>query len=156
MGRQIYVGTLGKSFISIMAAMIGIFVGLGLYTFAYAQGTSYLSDDPNACINCHIMRDQFEGWNHSSHKAVATCNDCHVPHDFVNKWWVKGLNGWNHSRAFTLGNFPEPIQITEFNAGVLQTNCIECHQELIGSTTLDDSHDGRACVNCHRNVGHNR
>ena len=63
-----------------LAAVIGGIVGLGVFTFAYAQGASYLSDDPSSCNNCHVMRDQYDGWIHGSHKAVATCNDCHTPH----------------------------------------------------------------------------
>ena len=37
------------------AVMVGAFVGLGLFTFWYARGASYLTDDPRACINCHVM-----------------------------------------------------------------------------------------------------
>ena len=36
--------------------MVGLLVGIGSYTFYYAQGASYLSNDPRACVNCHIMR----------------------------------------------------------------------------------------------------
>ncbi len=48
-----------------LAAVIGGIVGLGAFTFVYAQGASYLSDDPASCNNCHVMRDQFDGWQHS-------------------------------------------------------------------------------------------
>lgn len=41
-----------------------------------AVGYAYLSDDPKACVSCHIMRPQY----HGSHKAFAICNDCHLPH----------------------------------------------------------------------------
>ena len=44
---------------------------LGVYTFAYARGWSYLTDNPAACANCHVMREQFDGWLKSSHRAVA-------------------------------------------------------------------------------------
>lgn len=135
--------------------MAGILFGLGIFTFNYAEGLSYFSNDPSTCINCHIMRDQFEGWNHSSHQNVATCNDCHTPHQFLNKWLVKGLNGWNHSRAFTTGNFIEPIQITQFNAQIAHENCIDCHQTAL--TYINNSSNNQAeldCIRCHGNVGH--
>ncbi|MER2599631.1 MAG: cytochrome c nitrite reductase small subunit [Caldilineales bacterium] len=137
-------------------AALGVLIGLSVFTFVYAQGTSYLSNDPNACMNCHIMRDQFEGWNRSSHKAVATCNDCHMPHTPVAKWAMKGLNGFKHSFAFTTGAFPEPIRITQLNAEVAQENCIDCHATLV-SEIGDATHDSeRRCVTCHANPGHGR
>ena len=45
------------------------------------------------------MRGQFDGWNHSSHKAVAGCNDCHTPHRFPDKWIVKGINAIKLKRS---------------------------------------------------------
>lgn len=135
--------------------MAGILFGLGIFTFSYAEGLSYFSNDPSTCINCHIMRDQFEGWNHSSHQEVATCNDCHTPHRFPDKWLVKGLNGWNHSRAFTTGDFAEPIQITEFNAKIAYENCIDCHQTALSFINSSANHEAELnCVGCHGNVGH--
>ena len=50
------------------------------YTFAYARGWAYMTDDPRACANCHVMNEQYDGWIKSSHRSVAVCNDCHVPH----------------------------------------------------------------------------
>ena len=90
---------------------IGILFGLGGYTFYYAEGASYLSNDPKACVNCHIMRDQYDGWQKSSHHQVATCNDCHTPHALIPKYASKMENGFWHSYGFTFQNFPEPIRI---------------------------------------------
>jgi cytochrome c nitrite reductase small subunit len=137
-----------------LALIFGILVGLSLFTFVYAEGFSYFSDDPNACMNCHIMRDQFEGWNHSTHKAVAGCNDCHSPHRFPDKWLVKGINGFNHSLKFTLGNFDEPIQITGMNASVAHENCVECHTTAVNDVSHITADEPLNCVRCHGNVGH--
>jgi cytochrome c nitrite reductase small subunit len=137
-----------------LIALLGILLGLGIFTFNYAEGTSYFSDNPKSCMNCHIMREPFEGWRHSSHKTVATCNSCHTPHRFPDKWLVKGLNGWNHSWAFTTGKFPEPIRIRAFNARIVQQNCVECHQMLTSQIHPIDSDLGVSCVFCHGNVGH--
>ena len=90
---------------------LGIVFGLGGYTFHYAEGLSYLGNDPRTCVNCHIMRDQYDGWQHASHHAVATCNDCHTPHDFIGKYATKAENGFWHSKGFTLQDFHEPIRI---------------------------------------------
>ena len=54
--------------------------GSASYTFAYARGWAYMTDDPQACANCHVMNEQYDGWIKSSHRSVAVCNDCHVPH----------------------------------------------------------------------------
>jgi cytochrome c nitrite reductase small subunit len=100
------------------------------------------------------MREQYEGWSHSSHKAVATCNDCHTPHRFPDKWVIKGVNGWNHSVAFTTGNFPDPIMIRDFNARIAQENCAACHAATVAEMHLGASHEEAQCVACHGNVGH--
>ena len=137
-----------------LVGLAGILFGLGVFTFGYARGTSYLSDNPETCVNCHIMRQQFDAWNQSSHKAVATCNDCHTPHEFPDKWLVKGLNGWNHSLAFTTGEYPDPIRIRDFNAEIAQQNCLYCHQALVSQVYGFHQDQSRRCVDCHGNVGH--
>jgi cytochrome c nitrite reductase small subunit len=74
--------------------VVGFAVGLMGYTFVYARGYSYLTNDPSACVNCHVMREQYDGWIASSHRRAAGCNDCHTPHDVVGKWSTKALNGF--------------------------------------------------------------
>jgi cytochrome c nitrite reductase small subunit len=134
--------------------MLGSALGVGAFTFNHAQGSSYLSDDPAACRNCHIMRQVYEAWSRSSHQAVATCNDCHTPHAFLGKWFVKGLNGWNHSLAFTTGSFPEPIRIRPFNIRITQGNCLECHAVLVSDITAPSGEPPALCTDCHGSVGH--
>jgi len=140
----------------VLSGLIGVLIGLSSYTFYHARGLSYLSNDPTACVNCHIMRDQYDGWQKGSHHAVATCNDCHVPHDFIGKYLAKAENGFWHSKGFTLQDFHEPIQIKEKNKVLLQENCVACHAGLVSDIS---PHSGDAqtmldCVHCHAAVGH--
>jgi cytochrome c nitrite reductase small subunit len=81
----------------VMCVLAGVTLGTGSYTARYAEAFSYLSNDPKACVNCHVMRDPYDGWQKASHHAVATCNDCHVPHQTLAKYWVKAENGFWHS-----------------------------------------------------------
>jgi cytochrome c nitrite reductase small subunit len=136
--------------------LTGTFAGVGAYTFYYAKGYSYLSNDPKACVNCHIMREQYDGWQKGSHHAVATCNDCHTPHTFFAKYWTKMENGFWHSKGFTFQDFHEPIRIREKNRVVLQNNCLYCHGELVSEIATEPGHQDRMldCVHCHRSVGH--
>lgn len=138
------------------ASTVGLFVGLGSYTFYYAQGLSYFSDDPMACGNCHIMRDQYDGWFKSPHHAVAMCNDCHTPDSFFAKYLSKAKNGFWLSKGFTLQDFHEPIMIRPVNLAVLQNNCVKCHQGILSTI---DTHAGHAqrmmdCAHCRLGVGH--
>jgi cytochrome c nitrite reductase small subunit len=139
----------------VLGAAFGIALGLGLYTLAYGEGLAYLSNDPRACVNCHIMREQYEGWLKGPHRAVAGCNDCHVPHDFFGKYFSKARNGFNHSRAFTFQDFHEPIQITEHNARALQAGCLHCHGDFVQELHVArGAREEVQCASCHRGVGH--
>ncbi len=147
--------------IAVPAALIcGLACGVGIYTFAYARGASYLTNDPRACANCHVMEEQYAGWSRSSHRSVAVCNDCHTPPGFLPKYATKALNGFNHSLAFTTGNFPDPIVITPRNLRVTRSSCIKCHAAIVDAIDRgapSGSHPGREqldCLPCHRNVGH--
>lgn len=144
-----------RAFLS--AVLLGIPIGLGAFTFRYAEGLSYFSSDPKACANCHIMNDQLDSWSKSGHHHVATCVECHLPHNFIPKMIAKSENGWHHSSAFTLQNFHEPIMITPKNAAILQANCVRCHADFIHDITVIQA--GAAggevsCVHCHKSVGH--
>jgi cytochrome c nitrite reductase small subunit len=156
------------------AIAVGLALGLGGFTFVYARGASYLTNNPEACGNCHIMREHLEGWVKSSHKGVATCNDCHTPHTPVGKYVTKARNGFWHSFYFTTGRFPDPLRITESNRRVTEGACRHCHAAIVDAIdpparaqpadTAASSRSDRkphgagadqlSCVQCHRYVGH--
>jgi cytochrome c nitrite reductase small subunit len=126
----------------LLAVLIGIAAGIGGYTLVYAEGLSYMSS-------------QYDSWQKSSHHAVAGCVDCHLPHDFIGKWTAKALNGYHHSKGFTLQDFDEPITIKPGNSRILQENCLTCHRDLVheaaGETRRSEEF---TCVHCHQSVGH--
>ncbi len=139
-----------------LAIAFGVIAGLGVFTFHYAQGLSYFSADPRACMNCHIMNDQYNSWTKSSHHAVATCVQCHLPQSGLSKWIAKASNGYHHSKGFTLEDFSEPILIKEGNKEILRENCVTCHQEM--THELESGAGGQLgklnCLHCHAKVGH--
>lgn len=140
------------------STLVGSGAGVGAYTFYYADGASYFFNDPQACVNCHIMRDQFDAWVKSSHRHVAVCNDCHAPHDgFLAKWTCKGRNGFFHSLAFTTGVHPDPIRITAYNRRITERACRHCHGDIvhmIDAHAAADGPHGLECIRCHADVGH--
>ena len=145
---------LGTRAAVIAVVTIGIALGLGAFTFVYARGYSYLSHDPAACANCHVMGEHFDAWNKSSHKAVATCNDCHTPHDPIGKMTTKARNGFWHSLHFTLGDFPDPIQIKPHNRAIVEKNCRSCHGPIVAMMTAGHPSSDPSCIRCHGSVGH--
>jgi cytochrome c nitrite reductase small subunit len=136
-----------------LALAFGLIVGLGSYTFIYANGFAYLTNDPTACASCHIMEEQYSGWLRSSHKNAAACNDCHTPQGFLGKYMTKASNGFWHSFAFTTGRHPEPLRIKEHNRAITEARCRSCHGEL-ASAIEGKSEEQISCLRCHRNVGH--
>lgn len=153
-----------KQWQPVVFALIGAIVGLAVYTAHIARVDSYLSDDPTTCVNCHVMTPQYESWKHSSHREVASCNDCHVPQDsFASKYYFKAKDGLYHSYVYTTRQEPQAIIMHEAGREVVQQNCIRCHNDQVTdaktvSWVPSNFHDrtDRACWECHREVPHGR
>ena len=142
----------------------GMIVGLSLYIIRISNAASYLSDKPETCINCHVMNPQYATWNHSSHRAAANCNDCHVPHNnILNKYYFKAKDGLRHASVFTRRNEPQVILIKEKGKKVVQQNCIRCHEQQVTDNSAIARFEAsrhfrreRSCVDCHRETPHGR
>ena len=139
----------------IVGVAVGCVMGLGAYTFLYARGSSYLTDSPAACANCHIMQEQYDGWIKSSHRAAAVCNDCHTPAGFLPKYVTKASNGFWHSFAFTTGYFLEPVRIGARNLAISEQACRTCHRGIVDAIEgASHKQATLSCLHCHRKVGH--
>ncbi len=140
----------------------GVFSGLGAAVFHISNASSYLSEDPKACMNCHIMAPQFATWQRGSHGTKATCNDCHVPHDNIFlKYAFKAMDGSRHAFMYTFHLEPQVIRMHEPGQWAVQNNCIRCHENVLGghqglqvSSHAAAQGQGRLCWDCHREVPH--
>jgi cytochrome c nitrite reductase small subunit len=143
-------------------AMLGIMAGLGLFVFHISRAASYLSDAPETCMNCHVMATQYVTWQHSSHAHVATCNDCHVPHDSpLTQYAFKARDGLWHATVFTMRWEPQVIRLSSRAVPVVENNCRRCHAQVIQDVSLGAHAPGVAsadgdlrCWDCHRDVPH--
>ncbi len=148
----------GRTTLSVVAAAaFGVLLGVGVYTAAYAKVPAYLGSDPATCANCHAMQDHYDSWSKSSHAKVATCNDCHLPHDgVISKYLVKAEDGVLHAAKFTTGNYPENIVIRDKNLDIANASCLYCHDDLTDQmrATMGATDEQVSCVRCHSGVGH--
>ena len=151
-----------KMFLLVMG---GLVVGLGGLFMYLLRMHTYLTDDPAACVNCHIMTPYYATWMHSSHARDATCNDCHVPHNNIfAKYFFKAKDGMNHVRKFVTFNERQAITAEDASAGVIMDNCIRCHTQLnqefvnTGMISYVDTKNGKgkACWDCHTDVPHTK
>ncbi len=140
----------------------GMLVGFLLLTIYLSRAWSYLSDEPEVCVNCHVMAPHYATWSHSSHREVATCTDCHVPHDnIVRSYFFKAKDGERHTRIFILRKEPQIIQIKEEGIVAVQGNCLRCHIQNVAPVSLanvdGDNYkhgEGKLCWGCHRHIPH--
>lgn len=139
-------------------------IGLGIFTLKVSNATSYLSDDPQTCVNCHVMTPHYMTWNKSSHREIAHCNDCHVPHDNVaNKYFFKAKDGLYHAYVFTTRQEPQVIKAKPASVAVIQNNCVRCHMDQVTdpkASTFVANHiqnrTDRTCWECHNEVPHGK
>lgn len=143
----------------------GLLAGLAAYTLYMSRAHSYLSDDPSACVNCHIMAPYYQSWHHSSHAQWATCNDCHVPQDNLFKQYgFKAMDGLYHAAVFTFKDEPQVIRPRDASYEVIMDNCIRCHTQLntefvkTGMISYADVKQGKgkACWDCHTQIPHTK
>lgn len=137
---------------------LGLLAGLGATTAHVSRATSYLSTDPEACANCHVMNTSYATWQRSSHANVATCVDCHLPHTtLAAKYARKARDGGYHSYVFTFRLEPQVIQMSESAVPIVEANCRRCHDDVIDNVHLREWQPGdNRCWDCHREVPHGR
>lgn len=136
--------------------LLGLPLGVGAFTFVYAKGFSYLSTEPSACVNCHVMQPQYDAWMKSGHRHAAVCVACHLPAHGLAKWIAKADQGFRHSLAFTLQNFHEPIAITAADRVIVADNCRYCHADMVHAIAFGSERDTEPndCLHCHADAGH--
>ena len=144
--------------------LLGIIAGLGIHILNISNAASYLSDDPQTCVNCHVMYPEYASWEKGSHGRVTTCNDCHVPQDnIIRKYMFKASDGLRHASMFTFRMETQVIKIKDAGRDVVQENCIRCHANYlhpvslraIGAKSIHDDTD-RLCWDCHRETPHGK
>ncbi|WP_072041956.1 cytochrome c nitrite reductase small subunit [Nigerium massiliense] len=151
----------GTAFPVTVAVLFGVLVGLGIFTFGYAGGAAYFGEDPDTCVQCHSMKENFDSWNKGGHHHVATCQDCHSPvRDEEPVAWLlsEADNGFWHSLKFTTGWYPENIKIRDHNLAITERACLRCHGALTDDIRGTRAHTDQkiSCTKCHANVGHER
>ncbi|MCL5278549.1 MAG: cytochrome c nitrite reductase small subunit [Planctomycetes bacterium] len=138
--------------------LAGVAVGLTLVLVRIANVTSYLSDDPQACINCHVMTDAYASWQRGSHGQAAVCIDCHVPHSSVfAQYAYKGQDGLKHSYVFTTREEPQVLGLSARAVPVVQANCVRCHSQqvmMIYNVAQPPAagEPQRRCWDCHQGI----
>jgi cytochrome c nitrite reductase small subunit len=139
-------------------ALAGMVTGAGLFVFHVSRAGSYLSDRPETCVNCHVMTTEYVTWQHSSHAPVATCNDCHVPHEsLLRQYAFKAQDGLWHATVFTMRWEPQVIRLSERAVPVVESNCRRCHAQVVEDVGLAAHQSGGLrCWECHREVPHGR
>ncbi|MDR1808177.1 MAG: cytochrome c nitrite reductase small subunit [Propionibacteriaceae bacterium] len=140
------------------AFCLGTAAGVAGFTLYYADAAAYLGSDPATCTNCHVMQPVYDAWTHGPHARVATCNDCHLPHDnIVHKYYVKAEDGFLHVSKFTLGLYPENIRIRQSSLAVTNQACLSCHADLTDSMfQAMGAGEEITCTRCHSTVGHDQ
>ena len=132
--------------------LAGVAMGAALVLARIANATSYLSDEPQTCINCHVMTDAYASWQRGSHGRVAVCVDCHVPHsNLVAKYAFKGRDGLKHSYVFTRGTQPQVLALSAGAVPVVQVNCVRCHDHQVMMVRVAGSSE-RRCWDCHQGM----
>ncbi|PWB60659.1 MAG: cytochrome c nitrite reductase small subunit [Deltaproteobacteria bacterium] len=143
-GRRKVLLYAGSAVIAIVAA--GLFLALGPPKLLAA------TDQPDFCMRCHVMESNYEAWVHAGAHRRSKCVDCHLPNQNLGAHYVwKSLDGLKDAVVFYSGRIPERIRLSSHGGGVLQANCVRCHDTTVSMTDQD-----RPCWSCHRKISHQR
>ena len=138
----------------IIVALTAAVIALGLFVFV-TDAPAYGGSAPEICANCHVMDSHYENWYHAPHENVTECVDCHLPHENLVAYYLeKGRQGAKDVYAFTTGNIPVAIRASEKSKGIIQNNCVRCHEETVESVMMGPQAFDRYCWDCHRAMAH--
>lgn len=123
----------------------------GMFVMVGAGFAVKTTDQADFCARCHVMSEA--AWTHkNSLHAKLDCNECHTPHNIVEKLPFKAAVGLHDIRVNTFEHVVDRISATKDTKDVVQANCRRCHY----ATTMNVAMDVKPyCTDCHRSVPHN-
>ena len=136
---------IGVVFLGLVSSIAGLFLSFG------PPDLMAKTETPLFCASCHTMESNFEAWFHVGAHRTVQCVDCHLPHKNRGVYYLwKSFDGLWDVAVFYSGSVPERINISERQQGVVQSNCIRCHEARVEKIDRQ-----RLCWNCHRWLQHN-
>ncbi len=138
-----------------------ILIGILLLGVVGSAGGLYLSfgppdlmaktEAPLFCASCHTLESEYEAWFHVGAHRTVKCVDCHLPNQNRGAFYLwKTIEGAWDAAVFYSGRVPERIEITQRQQGVIQSNCVRCHEARVAKIDQE-----RHCWSCHRWLQHN-
>ena len=117
-----------SSLVVLFACLLGVPAGIGAFTFVYAKGFSYLSSDPRACVNCHVMNEQYDA--------------CLSLYRFAGKGDVQ--KGFEAVSGMPYGNARDLRDDQGRPLVQYPVACVDCHdpKTMLGET-IDDARQGQ-------------
>ena len=141
----------------VLTSLVGVALGLGAYTFAYAKGWSYLTNDSQGLRELprdeRAVRRLAEGQPPLGGRLQRLPR---APHASWPSTATKARNGFWHSYYFTIGGFPEPIQASARSREIAENACRHCHEPVVQAMGTPAHAGSReiSCIRCHGSVGH--
>lgn len=129
-----------------------IFIGgtvVGAVLLIAAAGALNYTDSRSFCTGaCHPMVEVGILQSRSPHTDLA-CNQCHAPHNIVEKLPFKAKEGARDFIANVAGEVP-PFRASKETRDVINRNCIACHRNTVSEVMMTKEY----CVDCHQGVAH--
>lgn len=152
LGQWLLLDALAPGWRLAVFSIAGAALGGVVLVFHISKADSYLRDNPEVCINCHVMNNAYATWRRGSHANVARCVDCHLPHvNPVAKLAFKAMDGARHSYVFTFRLEPQVLHLSRGAVPVIQENCLRCHADQLQMVRLAGTTE-RKCWDCHENI----
>lgn len=116
---------------------------------------AHATDGPDFCGSCHVMESEVDSYLHASHREVASCGDCHIPHDIITGSYYKAYTGVKDA-AFVMMGKTEHVEAGDLAKQIIQNNCLSCHSDLMSMVGDTKDEYGRYCFDCHTTVRHTK
>lgn len=165
-----------------LSVLVLLLLGIGLGSAAVigTQVAVHATSTNEFCVGCHEMNTPLVEYQDSIHHknrsgVRAGCADCHNPHDYPEKLWVKAISGAKDIYGHYTGIIDTPAKFearrlhmaTSEQARMKKNNSAECrHCHDFQAMNPDKQkpfarkeHEmaktaGLSCIECHKGIAH--
>lgn len=162
-------------------ALLVLGVGLGSAAVIGTQVAAHATSSNKFCVGCHEMNTPLVEYQDTIHYknrsgVRANCADCHNPHGYPEKLWVKAISGAKDIYGHYTGiiDTPEKFEARRLHMATSEQNrmrkndsaeCRYCHdfqamnpakQKPFARTEHQRAVTEKlSCIDCHKGIAHN-